>query len=373
MKLLITGGHLTPALSLLEHLPKDSEVVYVGRKYALEGDSAESLEYQTISKRGISFISFHPVRLQRTFTLYSISSLSRIPYSIWQVIHILKREKPDVVISFGGYVALPIALASYLLHIPLVTHEQTFGAGITNRIIARFATFVCISWKQSEKYFPAKKTVLTGNPLVADSPSQEIQKILADFPKNMPLIVVTGGSLGSHVINTAVEAVLPQLLEKYAIFHQTGDAQEFKDYDRLQKHKEELPKTLQERYTLVKFIDPADITYTYKKADLVISRSGANTVQLLLLLDKPALLIPLLVGQKNEQKTNADYFVSCGLGQELSQLSVTPETFLGKIEEMMQKRNMYANTKIREQRALHEKATDRMIECIYAAYRKNKT
>jgi len=372
MKILITGGHLTPALAVIHNLPKDVQVVYVGRKHALEGDIALSLEYQTILKKHISFIEFHPGRLQRRFIRHSVTSALRVPSGIFGAFKILRKEKPDVVLSFGGYVALPFALISKLLKIPLVTHEQTFGAGVTNKIIARFASFVCISWKTSEKYFPIKKTILTGNPVILNQPSEKFFNLLKTFDKKYPLLVITGGSLGSHTINVIVEQALSQLLKKYSIYHQTGDAQEFKDYERLDNLRLTMSEDLKKRYKVTKFIQPEDITAAYTKADLVISRSGANTVQLLLLLNKPSLLIPLLVGQKNEQKTNADFLVHCGLGEEISQNLLTPEAFITKIEKMLQNFSSYTNTKLQEQKALHEKAADRIIECIYVAYRQNK-
>src|SRR3990167_6775375 len=165
MKIVIIGGHLTPALSVIEALPKDAQILYIGRKYSLEGDKALSLEYQAITKKGIPFSAIKTGRLQRRITRYTLPSLVKIPYGFGQSLTILRRFKPNVVVGFGGYVSLPVILAAKTLKIPIVIHEQTLEAGFTNKIVAGFADKICISFESSHKYFPKEKTVLTGNPI----------------------------------------------------------------------------------------------------------------------------------------------------------------------------------------------------------------
>src|SRR3990167_6307734 len=144
MKIVIACGHLTPALSVIEELPKEAEVIYIGRKYALEGDKAVSLEYETIKKKEIPFIAVKTGRIQRKLTKHTIPSLLKIPYGLIQSIAVLQKIKPDVVIGFGGYVSFPVLLSARILKIPIVIHEQTLEAGITNKLISRFADKVCI-------------------------------------------------------------------------------------------------------------------------------------------------------------------------------------------------------------------------------------
>src|SRR5690242_4478734 len=148
MKLLITGGHLTPALGVLQNLPRGVEVLYVGRKYALEGDNALSLEYQTITKMGIPFANLVTGRIQRKLTKHTLSSFFKIPSGFYDAFKIIKTYHPDVILGFGGYVAVPICVIGSLLKIPIVIHEQTVSAGIANKLLARFADKICISWKQ---------------------------------------------------------------------------------------------------------------------------------------------------------------------------------------------------------------------------------
>ncbi len=168
MKLLIVaggGGHFAPALSVIEKLPKDWDLLLVGRKYSLEGDAALSLEYQTAERMHIPFRMLTTGRIQRKLTRHSLLSLLKTPIGMVQALSILRDFKPDVVLSFGGYVAVPLVLAAHFLRIPIIIHEQTFGAGLANKISSRFADKVCISWEESRKYFPNGKVVVTGNPV----------------------------------------------------------------------------------------------------------------------------------------------------------------------------------------------------------------
>lgn len=365
MKVLITGGHLTPALAVIQAKPKDMEVVYVGRKHALEGDKAISLEYQTITALGIPFLSFHPGRLQRTLTPHTLPSLGRIPKGVMDAYFILRKEKPDVILSFGGYVAFPFAVAGAVLRIPIVTHEQTLEAGATNKLIAKLAEKVCVSWPSSEKFFPKKKVVLTGDPLLQTQPSPEIQQVLSQKKDTYPLLVITGGSLGSHAINLLIEPILEKLLAQFVVLHQTGDAKAYGDYDRLSKMRKKFPSTFQDRYLLTKFISPDDIPYIYEHANLVVSRSGINTVLHLLLSNTPALLIPLPFSQRQEQLKNALLLRDSGLGEVLEQTHLTAETLYEAIQMMQRNHAVYKNTDITAMRLLHLHAAEKILHVVY--------
>lgn len=334
MKILIVGGHMAPALGLIDALPKSTEIVYVGRQHVFEADEGESLEQKTIKARGIRFIIFKSGRVQRSFTRHTIPSLLKIPKGFTQALEVLKKEKPDIVIGFGGYLSVPIGLAARLLRIPLLIHESTLGAGLANKVLAPFANKICISWDSSRAYFPEKKTVLTGNPLLPFKTDNE-NLPLPESKEKLPLIVVTGGSGGSHTVNAVVLQILPELLEIAKVTHLTGDAKQFGDFDALHAKKKTLPKKLQGRYFLTQFVSPEDINTLFAKADLVIGRSGINTVAALLVLHKKAIFIPLLVGQKDEQLKNAKIMQSEGLAEVLDQRSISAKTLFAAIKEML--------------------------------------
>ncbi len=366
MKLLIVaggGGHFAPALAVIDKLPKEWDYLLVGRKHAFEGDDALSFEYQTAQKMGLPFIPLNTGRLQRKVSAHTFSSLLKIPGGLKQATQILNDFKPDVVLSFGGYVAVPIALAAKAKRIPLVVHEQTLQAGLANKLASKFANKICISWKYSEQFFPHDKLVLTGNPLrkeffahADDSERRSNGKV--------PLLYITGGSGGAHGINLLVEGALEKLLDKYLIIHQTGNAQEFGDYDRLVDRKLKLPEHLQKRYEVTKFIPANQVVSVMLNADLIISRSGISTVSEILYLGKPCLLIPLPYGQRNEQQTNAEFVQSTGLGETYDQDNLTPELFAEKVNEMIMNLETYKGHAMVTRELINKDAAEKIIEVV---------
>src|SRR3989344_6440377 len=180
MKVLITGAHFTTAVAVIEELKNLSalpyrqaggrqdkeniEIVYVGRKTTMEGDSSPSAESQILPKMGVKFIPIVAGRLQRSFTLYTVPALLKIPVGFLQSIYIILREKPDVVVSFGGYVGVPVVFVSWLWSIPILIHEQTLVSGLANKISGLFADKVAVSFNM-EHSFNKEKVILTGNPI----------------------------------------------------------------------------------------------------------------------------------------------------------------------------------------------------------------
>ncbi len=362
MRIVIVGGHLTPALSVIEEIGSRAEILYIGRKHAFEGDSAVSLEYGAITKKGIEFTEIKTGRLQRSLTARTLPSLSKIPIGFVQSIVVLRKFKPDVVLGFGGYVSFPVIIAAWLLKIPIVIHEQTLEAGATNRIVAKFANKICISFDSSFKYFPKEKTVFTGNP-IRNTILHPVKKI--NLPEDFPIIYITGGSLGSHFINHLVSESLTMLLDKYVLVHQTGDSKEFKDFNKLSILREGLNNSKRGRYILSKFFSPEEVGSVIKQASLIVARSGANTISELIVLQKPSYVIPLPISAKNEQLKNALFLKKLGLGEIGDQKSLTPEIFLQDIIQMMQNLSTY---KIKSGKPHFPKdAAKKIVEQIYAA------
>ncbi|MDP3988471.1 MAG: UDP-N-acetylglucosamine--N-acetylmuramyl-(pentapeptide) pyrophosphoryl-undecaprenol N-acetylglucosamine transferase [Candidatus Levybacteria bacterium] len=367
MKIAFIGGHLSPLLAVIDELPKNIEAVVIGRKHALEGDKVVSLEYQTITKRGILFENIITGRLQRRFTARTILSLLKFPFGFIQSFAVLKKIKPDVIMSFGGSVSFPVSLAGFLLGIPIVVHEQTLEAGLSNKIVSLLAKKVCISWESSSKFFPKSKIVLTGNPIRKFPISNFLaSRRSGQFPisNKFPTIYITGGSLGSHGINVLVEGCLEKLLNHYQIIHQTGDAKEYGDFDRLKKLKNNLDDSLGKRYILKKFIDPREVGIILQKADLVISRSGINSITELLYFDKPSLLIPLPFSQNNEQFKNAQFLSKQGLGEIVVQEKITPDDLYNKIIFMINNIDKYKKSAISVKILIEEDAAKKIIKVL---------
>lgn len=377
MKVLITaggGGHFSAALAVIERMPKDWEILLVGRKYTFEGDDALSLEYQTAKRLNLPFETITTGRLQRKFTIRTFISLSKMPLGFAQAKSVIKRFHPNVILSFGGYVSVPVVLSAAYLKIPVVVHEQILHAGLANKIAARYAAKICISWEQSARFFPKGKTVLTGNPL-RKTFIEQIRNEYADGrglheSRSSLLIYVTGGSGGAHGINVLIEKCLVKLLEKYRVIHQTGDAKEYGDYDRLVTLRDHLSNELNSRYAIKKFIEPENVSTVLSRSDLVISRSGINTVTELLYLGKPSLLIPLPFGQHNEQLSNARFVKDLGLGEVIDQLTTTPDDLLQKIDDMASNLGKYKSHKKNAMHVIHPDAAEKIIKEVEYAKEK---
>ncbi len=322
MKLLITGGHVTPALAFIDDVLeknrlKPQHMVFVGRKYVSSKERELSFEYQEIQNRKIKFIHLVAGRFTRTFSLQTIRNLLLVPIGFVRAWQIISKEKPYAILSFGGYIALPIAFAAFIRRIPVYTHEQTLVPGLTNKIIGRFARKVFVSFPQTVKSFPRQKTILSGNPVRQYVLS--VEKAAFTINKNRPVIYVTGASTGSHSINAHIEHLLPDLLQHYVVIHQSGNMKEYKDFDRLSVMRESLAPELRKNYFLRTHFLTEEIGHVYKLADLVISRSGANTIIELVALKKPSILIPLPWSAYNEQELQAKLLQKAGVGEIFNQ------------------------------------------------------
>lgn len=316
-----------PALALIDILvgKKNSEIIFAGRKYNLDSEQSYSLEFQEIEKRKLKFI---PTSAGRA----ALKNFFQIVFGLIHALKIVNKEKPDIIFSFGSYIGFPFAFAGWVLQIPSFVHEQTLFPGFANRLGAFFAKKVFVSFPQSSRFFNKEKVVISGNPVRKEIFETRSKPFRID--KKLPVIYVTGGSLGSHSINLHLLKILPKLLEKNIVIHQTGNVKEYQDYETLLKMKESLPKELQLRYFLREHIYSHEIGYIYSLADLVISRSGANIFFELVALKKPAILIPLPWSARQEQQKQADLFVHSGLGEIFSQFDES-EKLLNLIDKML--------------------------------------
>ncbi len=321
MKILVTGAHFTPAVATIEQLNKMDkvEVVYVGRKTTQEGDRTQSIESNVLPEMGVKFIPIITGRLQRSLTIFTFFSLLKIPIGFLQALFIVLRERPEVILSFGGYVAVPVVIAAWLFSIPIIIHEQTLVSGLANRISAIFADKIAVSFKETD--FKGEKVVLTGLPIRRSI----IKTINSTSGKNsgLPTILVVGGNQGSHIINLALEGCLRELTKKTMIYHQTGDSK-YRDYERLSKLEND-------NYKVFRFIN-SNWGKVLGKCDLVISRAGINTLTELSLLGKPALVIPI---PNAEQNRNARYFEELGLARVLPQTKLSSEALLENVMIML--------------------------------------
>ena len=331
MKIAVTGGHLTPALAVIEELKKilGLTIIYIGRANSAEGDKSPSAESVVIPNLGLKFYAISTGRLQRRFSIHTIPSIGRIPFGMVQSLAILAKERPNIIVSFGSYVAFPVVLAGWVLGIPSISHEQTISSGLANKMIAPFAKKIALAWEESKKNFPEGKAVVVGNP---------IRKEILNMKKirsTRPVIFITGGNQGAHVINDAVSGVLNELLEEYEIIHQTGGSEVYKDYERLKSSVSQLPKRLRNRYKVSKWLNTNELVKVLARTSLIVGRSGANTVSEVAALKIPAIFIPIPWSAGNEQTMNAKVLQGTGAAVILPEDRLTPKRLLNTIDHII--------------------------------------
>lgn len=331
----ICGGHVTPALALIEELTKrDARIVFAGRKYALEGSRQVSEEYRLVHDKRVQFLSLTAGRLQRKFTWQTIPSLLKIPVGLIQALFYTIRFHPAVIVSFGGYVALPVSLAGATLGIPVITHEQTRVIGLSNRIIGRIAKKICVTFPEMLKGISKEKGVYTGLPIRREMftpPSTASYR----FP-DRPLLYIAGGSLGAKSLNDIVFQAIPKLTDTFTILHQVGRV----NMEKATEVSHALSDKT-ERYIPVPYLSVNDLSWVLSRAAIYVGRSGANTVVELAALGKIAILVPLPWAAGNEQYVNAKWLEDNGGAMIVPQDSLTPESLVEHILSVWKDRQTY--------------------------------
>lgn len=338
MEILITGTHFTPAVATITELKKynGANITYVGRKSTREGDASQSVESKVIPGLGVKFRPITTGRLQRSLTPYTVLSLLKIPLGFLQALKIILEEKPDVILSFGGYVAVPVVFAGWCLSVPAINHEQTLVSSLSGKICNIFANKIAKSFKNQES---DPRIVITGNPMrreILDPNVTGSPDITRFFDKahreHMPVILVTGGNQGAHIINQAVLKIIDRLTAKYYVIHQTGDSK-FQDYDALCEAADRGKHP--ERYKACKWLDVCDFSYVLHLSTLAVSRAGINTLLEFASVGMPALIIPFPYIYQDEQVTNAQYFAKLGVARVLPQKELSPGRLLSDIDSMI--------------------------------------
>ena len=217
-KIILTGGgtagHVTPNLALLPSLKKAGyEIRYIG--------SYQGIERKLIEGAGIPYDGISSGKLRRYFDLKNFSDPFRVAKGYFEALHLMKRYKPDVVFSKGGFVAVPVVLAAKHYKIPVIIHESDMTPGLANKICIPSAAKVCCNFPETLIYLPKDKAVLTGSPIRAELLEGDRSAGLsyAHLDESRPVLLIIGGSLGSVAVNTAVRKILPQLLNTFQVIH----------------------------------------------------------------------------------------------------------------------------------------------------------
>jgi UDP-N-acetylglucosamine--N-acetylmuramyl-(pentapeptide) pyrophosphoryl-undecaprenol N-acetylglucosamine transferase len=303
--------------------------------------SRAGIEAQIVPTAGIAYQSISTGKLRRYWDWQNLGDLLvRVPRGFVESFRILSRLRPQLVFATGGFVALPPALAAWLLRIPVVIHEQVAAPGLANRIAARVAKKVAVSYSISIQRFPKEKCVITGNPLRPELAGGDRDRALSalGLDPSLQTLYITGGAQGSHRINRSVGRILSPLLDLAQVIHQCGNHPTTGDRAWLEKLSRELPQDRQARYQLRPYVG-AELREVYAATDLVVGRAGAGTVNECAHLGKPALLIPLPGSSGNEQAENARLMAEAGAARLLQDAHLTPELLLEEIRSLLSDRS----------------------------------
>jgi len=311
--LCITGGHLTPALAVIEEIMRQNSnwnLLFIGRSHAFEGGGSPTQEERLIRAFGIPFHAL--------FTGRQGPSLWKFPIGLFQSFFLLASHRPTAVLSFGGYIALPVAIGAWILRIPIITHEQTGGLGLANKIIARLAWRVIFS---SESGMPLRRALF--NP--PEKPSFTVDT-------KPPILYVTGGSTGAASLNALVYPLIAELTKTYTVIHQVGSG----GVSEALRVQESLSLEAKRRYVISDYFDESNLAWIYRHCSLLVGRSGANTVAEVAALGVPALFIPLPWSAGNEQMNNARRLVKEGMAVVMKQKKLASGILIRQIDEIMQ-------------------------------------
>lgn len=318
-KIIFTGGHHNSALELAKALKKQKhQIHWLGHKFTISGHKSLSAEYQEVTDASIPF---HELKAGKFYRLKNPLQIIKIIFGFFQALIYLIQIRPNLIISFGGYMSVPVVIIGWFLRIPSVTHEQTVTAGWANKAISPFVKKIFLTHPSALPNYPASKSVVTGLPLRPGFLKQTTYK----HPKP-PLIYVTCGKQGSHIINQALFPIIPELVKNYQIVHQTGAHSTTNDKKQAGQVRQSLPDSLKSRYQHQEYFFAKQAIRYYQTAGLTVSRAGAHTVYELLHLNKPCLVIPIPWVSHNEQAKNAQLLTKQGNGLVLPQKQLTPQS-----------------------------------------------
>jgi UDP-N-acetylglucosamine--N-acetylmuramyl-(pentapeptide) pyrophosphoryl-undecaprenol N-acetylglucosamine transferase len=345
-----TGGHLFPGIAVGEAIlaeVADSRVLFIG--------TDRQVDNRVLGGRPFATAAIRCQGLKGRPLFGRLTALVQLPLALWHSIRILRKFRPDLVLGVGGYVTGPVVLAARLLAIPTAIHEQNSVPGLANRWLGRLVDRIFLSLPGSEKYFPAGRTVLSGNPVRAE--------ILALAREKMETVgttlLVLGGSQGAHRLNQLVVeglvALQGDLPTGFRVIHQTGSLDE-----------EQVRRQYQQAGIVAEvsgFFD--DMATIYRQADLLVSRAGATSLAELCVLGKPAILLPYPYAADNHQEFNARLVAERGGALVYREAELSGTELAGRIVELLNDRARLKEMGERARQVAYPEATAFMVrECL---------
>lgn len=321
-----SAGHVTPNLALIPKLKElGYEVQYIGTK--------EGIERRIIEENNIEYHSISSGKLRRYFDIKNFTDPFKVIKGIFEAYDIIKRQKPNIIFSKGGFVAVPVVLGAYLNKIPVIAHESDITPGLANKLSAPYCTKICVTFPESVNKIGKKKVVLTGTPIRKELlEGSRIKGLkLCNFSNEKPILFIMGGSLGSKNINDLIRRNLNDLLLSFNILHICGKGNIDNNYKAI------------ENYRQFEYVNE-DLPHLMAASDIIVSRAGANSIFEFLAIKKPNLLIPLSSkSSRGDQILNAESFEKNGFSLVIKEENLKDELFIKKIYELNSNKNKYIN------------------------------
>ncbi|MBQ9031628.1 MAG: undecaprenyldiphospho-muramoylpentapeptide beta-N-acetylglucosaminyltransferase [Parasporobacterium sp.] len=322
-----TAGHVTPNLALVPYLRQAGfEIEYMG--------SYEGIEKGLVEAAGIPYYGISSGKLRRYLDVKNLTDPARILKGLHEARRYMKTHRPDVVFSKGGFVSVPVIMAASERRIPIVIHESDLSPGLANKLSIPRATRVCFSFPETSRYLSQSKSVHTGLPVRQElmNGSREEGLAMTGFDGNRPVLTVIGGSLGSLVVNEAVRASLPDLMQDFQVIHICGKGKTDPSLDHLAGYRQ---------YEYVN----EELPHLFAASDLVISRAGANVINELAALKKPSVLIPLGTNaSRGDQLLNAESFRKRGFSAVIKEEDLTADALASTVRTVYTNRASYIET-----------------------------
>jgi UDP-N-acetylglucosamine--N-acetylmuramyl-(pentapeptide) pyrophosphoryl-undecaprenol N-acetylglucosamine transferase len=315
-----TGGHVYPGLAVIGKLREsyDGRIVWIG--------SGKAVERQAVEAAGVEFLSIPSGKLRRSLSLENLVDVFKVIAGFFHARHLLHELGPDLLFSKGGYVSVPPCLAAASLKIPFFTHESDLSPGLATKINARNASHIFLGWEKTLETIPdswKSRTSVSGNPVRAAITRGDpaAGRAWLGFDKDLPIVLVLGGSQGARQINELIAALLPGLGTLARVAHQTGpdnapcrpDDASYKSFEFVHG---ELPDLL-------------------AAADLVIGRAGAGTIAECAAAGKPMLLVPLTGATRGDQVENARLLKQQGAAQVFEGPEARPDAVLAALQALL--------------------------------------
>jgi len=317
-----TIGHVAVNLALIPEAQKrDIETIYIGSKNGIEK------EMITDSAKDTKYIPISSGKLRRYLSFENLKDVFKVLKGVLDARKVLKKEKPDLVFSKGGFVSVPVIIAAKSLKIPSIVHESDVTPGLANKISMKFANKMYTTFEETLKYVPKEKSDYIGAIIREDlrDGSKEEGYQLTGFNDQLPVLLIMGGSLGSKALNKAIRDNLDYLTKKYQIIHLTGKG-----------HVDQNIKNA--NYVQYEFVSN-ELMHFYAITDTVISRAGANAIYEFATMKLPMLLIPLGLDQsRGDQIDNAKIFEKNGYAKVLQEKDVNQSNLISQLDKLENER-----------------------------------